>query len=59
MGTNIVDPPRAIIALGECNQARTDARIKIDLFLLTILNREVYSQSEVMNMLLDVRRALL
>lgn len=55
----VADPPRAIVALAECNQARTDARIQVDLILLTIMNREVYSQSEVMNMLLDVRRKLL
>lgn len=39
-------------------EARDAARIKIDLLLLTILNREVYSQTEVVNMLLDVRHFL-
>jgi hypothetical protein len=51
--------PRAVVALAECNQVRNDARIKVDLFLLTILGREMYSAVEVMNMLLDVRRTLL
>lgn len=55
----VIDPPRAIVALAECNRARNDARIQIDLILLTLLGREMYSSTEVMNMLLDVRRTLL